>query len=92
MLFVPILCFLFQIPIHYSTAVSTSMVFFIGIYNAIARISFGEIHYLVGVLIGTGAIIGSLMGVKVSRKIPKNYLQFGVAVVLIILAIRMYFV
>jgi len=92
MVFVPILSILFCIPIHYTTAMSVSMIFFIGLYNAGARMVIGEIHYLIGILIGIGAITGSLLGAKVSSKIPKNYLQFGVAAVLIILAIRMYFV
>lgn len=92
MLFVPILCIIFHIPIHYSTAISTSMIFFIGIYNTAARMAISEIHYFIGVLIGIGAITGSLIGTKVSNKIPKDYLQFGVAAVLILLAIRMYFV
>ncbi|MBY8989978.1 MAG: sulfite exporter TauE/SafE family protein [Candidatus Lokiarchaeota archaeon] len=92
LLFVPILCIAFRIPIHYSTAISSSMIFFIGIYNTSARMLFSEIHYVIGILIGIGAITGSLMGAKLSNKIPKNYLQFGVAAVLILLAIRMYFV
>lgn len=92
MLFVPILCILFQIPIHYSTAISTSMIFFIGIYNTGTRMVTSEIHYLIGILIGIGAITGSLIGTKVSNKISKTYLQFGVAIILILLAVRMYFV
>lgn len=91
-LFVPILCILFRIPIHYSTAISASMIFFIGIYNTAARMFISEIHYFIGILIGIGAITGSLIGTKVSNKIPRNYLQFGVAAVLILLAIRMYFI
>lgn len=92
MLFVPILCILFHIPIHYSTAISSSMIFFIGIYNTSVRMVFSEIYYVIGILIGIGAITGSFIGAKVSNKIPKDYLQFGVAAVLIFLAIRMYFV
>jgi uncharacterized membrane protein YfcA len=92
MVFVPILSNLFEMPIHFTTATSAAMIFFLGIYNAGARMVIGEIHYLVGVLIAIGAIVGSLLGTKVSKKIPKVALQFLVAVVLIILAIRMYFV
>ena len=92
LLFVPILCIIFHIPIHYSTAISSSMIFFIGIYNTSVRMVFSEIHYTIGILIGIGAITGSLMGARISNKIPKNYLQFGVAAVLILLAIRMYFI
>jgi uncharacterized membrane protein YfcA len=92
MVFVPILNNLFKMPIHFTTATSAVMIFFIGIYNAAARMVIGAIHYLIGVLIAIGAIVGSLLGTKVSKKIPKVTLQFLVAVVLIILAIRMYFV
>ena len=92
MLFVPILSILFGMPIHISTATSTSMIFFIGIYNATARMVIGEIHYLIGILIGIGAILGSLYGTRLSKKINKRNLQFFVAVILIGLAIRMYFI
>ncbi|MHA1985714.1 MAG: sulfite exporter TauE/SafE family protein [Promethearchaeota archaeon] len=92
MLFVPILVILFGMPIHISTATSTSMIFFIGIYNASVRVAIGEINYLIGILIGIGAILGSLYGARLSKKIPKHILQFFVAVILIGLAIRMYFI
>ncbi|MHA2007325.1 MAG: sulfite exporter TauE/SafE family protein [Promethearchaeota archaeon] len=92
MVFVPILSILCCIPIHFSTAISVSMIFFINIYNATARMVIGDIHYLIGILLGIGAITGSMLGAKISNKIPKNYLQYGVATVLVILAIRMYFI
>lgn len=92
MLFVPILSILFGMPIHISTATSTSMIFFIGIYNAAARMVIGEIHYLIGILIGIGAILGSFYGTRLSKKINKRNLQFLVAVILMGLAIRMYFI
>ena len=91
MLFVPILNIFYGIPIHYATAVSTSIIFFIAIYNATARMFIGEIVYLAGILIGSGAIFGAIFGSKVSNKFPKRYLQFFVAAILMGLAIRMYF-
>ncbi|MHA2280316.1 MAG: sulfite exporter TauE/SafE family protein [Promethearchaeota archaeon] len=92
MLFVPILSIIFGLPIHVSTATSTTMIFFIGIYNASVRVVIGDINYPLGILLGIGAILGSLYGVRLSKKIPKQYLQFFVAVILIGLAIRMYFI
>ena len=92
MVFVPILSNLFEMPIHFTTAISTTMIFFLGIYNTSVRVVIGEIHYLIGILIAIGAITGSLLGTKISIKIPKIALQFLVAGVLIALAIRMYFV
>jgi len=92
MVFVPMLSILFGMPIHISTAMSTTMIFFIGIYNATIRITIGKIHYLIGILLGSGAVLGSLYGTRLSKKIRKHILQFFVAVVLIGLAIRMYFI
>ncbi len=87
----PSLHILLQYPIHNSTAISTGIIFFTAIYNTIAKSIIGEIDYLIGFLIGIGAIFGSIFGARISGKIPKNYLQFFVAIVLMGLAIRMYF-
>lgn len=92
MLFVPILSIIFEMPIFISTATSTAMIFFIGTYNASVRMAIGSINYPIGILIGIGAILGSLYGTKLSKKIRKHHLQFFVAVILIGLAIRMYFI
>lgn len=92
MLFVPIMSIIFKLPIHFATAVSTATIFLIGIYNTAVRVTFGEIHYFIGLLIGIGAIIGSIFGTKFSKKIHKHILQFFVAIILIGLAIRMYFI
>ena len=78
-------------PIHNATAISTSIIFFTAIYNTIIKILFGEINYLIGILIAIGAILGSIFGAKVSKKMPKIALQFFVATILMGLAIRMYF-
>ena len=91
MLFVPTLSIIFEIPIHFATAISSVMIFFIGIYNATVKIFIGEIYYIGGILIAIGAIFGSIVGTKVSGKMPKSHLQFLVAIVLMALAIRMYF-
>jgi len=87
----PALHIVLQYPIHNSTAISTSIIFFTAIYNTIVKSFLGQINYLIGILIGLGAILGSIFGAKISRKIPRNYLQFIVAIVLMGLAIRMYF-
>ncbi|MEJ2296069.1 MAG: sulfite exporter TauE/SafE family protein [Candidatus Lokiarchaeota archaeon] len=87
----PSLHIVLNYPIHYSTAISTSIIFFTAIYNTIIKAIIGEIDYIVGILITIGAIFGSIVGAKISKRMPRIYLQFFVAIVLIILAIRMYF-
>ncbi len=87
----PSLHIVLQYPIHNATAISTSIIFFTAIYNTIVKSFLGQIDFLIGIFIGIGAILGSIFGAKVSNKIPRNYLQFIVAIVLMGLAIRMYF-
>jgi uncharacterized membrane protein YfcA len=87
----PALNIVLEYPIHNATAISTSIIFFTAIFNTIVKIFLGEINYLIGILIVIGSILGSIFGAKISSKIPRNYLQFIVAIVLMGLAIRMYF-
>lgn len=87
----PSLHIILQYPIHNATAISTSIIFFTAIYNTIVKALFGKIDFLIGALIGIGAILGSIFGAKISSKIPRKHLQFIVAIVLMGLAIRMYF-
>ncbi|MFX1573377.1 MAG: sulfite exporter TauE/SafE family protein [Promethearchaeota archaeon] len=87
----PSLNIILHYPIHNSTAISTGIIFFTAIYNTIAKSIVGEIDYIIGLLIGIGTIFGSFFGAKISGKMSKKYLQFFVAIVLMGLAIRMYF-
>ncbi|MFX1504306.1 MAG: sulfite exporter TauE/SafE family protein [Promethearchaeota archaeon] len=87
----PSLNIVLHYPIHNATAISIGMIFFTAIYNTIAKSIAGQINYLIGIVIGLGAISGSIFGAYISGKMPKNYLRFFVALVLMGLAIRMYF-
>ncbi|MFX0105574.1 MAG: sulfite exporter TauE/SafE family protein [Candidatus Hodarchaeota archaeon] len=87
----PALHVILQYPIHNATAISVGIICFTAIYNTIAKSIIGQIDYLIGILIGMGAILGSILGAKISGKMPRSYLQFFVAIVLMGLAIRMYF-
>lgn len=87
----PSLHIILQYPIHNATAISIGIIFFTAIYNTIAKSIIGQIDYLIGILIGVGGILGSVFGAKISGKIPKRQLQFLVAIVLMVLAIRMFF-
>jgi len=87
----PSLNIVLDYPIHYSTAISTSIIFFTAIYNTIIKAILGEIDFVVGILVAIGSILGSIVGAKISKRMPRMYLQFFVAIVLIVLAVRMYF-
>jgi len=87
----PTLNLVLSFPIHNSTAISTSIIFFTAIYNTTIKSLIGQIDYLIGILIAVGSILGAIIGAKLSKKIPKVFLQFFVAIVLIGLALRMFF-
>ncbi len=87
----PSLNMVLNFPIHNSTAISTSIIFFTAIYNTVIKSFIGQIDYLIGLFIAIGSILGSILGAKISRKMRKSYLQFFVSIVLIGLAIRMFF-
>jgi len=87
----PTLNILLGFPIHYSTAISTSIIFFTAIFNTIYNSFFGQIDYLIGIFVGIGAVSGTIVGAKISDKMPKIYLQFFVSIVLIGLSINMFF-
>lgn len=90
-IYTPVLNVILGYSIHISTATSTGIIFFTAIYTVIAKMFFGQINYTIGLVIGIGSVMGSIVGAKISKKIPKTHLQFIVAIVLIVLAIRMYF-
>ena len=87
----PSLNIVLDFPIHNSTAISTSIVFFTAIYNTIIKSITGQIDIIVGIIISIGSIFGSIIGAKISKKMPKFYLKLFVAIVLISLAITMFF-
>ncbi|MHA1106765.1 MAG: sulfite exporter TauE/SafE family protein [Promethearchaeota archaeon] len=87
----PSLNLVLNYPIHNSTAISTSIIFFTAIYNTIIKIFLGQIDYITGLFIAIGSISGSILGAKISKKISRIYLQLIVAIVLMVLAIRMFF-
>jgi hypothetical protein len=87
----PSLNIVLDFPIHNSTAISTSIVFFTAIYNTIIKSITGQIDIIVGIIISIGSILGSIIGAKISKKMPKFYLKLFVAIVLMGLAITMFF-
>lgn len=70
----PILHTIFQFPIHYAAAESTSILFINSIYNFFIYAIRGQVDYIIGLSIGLGMIIGSYIGSSVAPKIPKHYI------------------
>jgi uncharacterized membrane protein YfcA len=70
---------------------STGVIFFTAIVNTIIKSIYGQIDYMVGLLMAVGAVFGAIFGAKISKHMPKVQLQFLVAIILMFLAIRMFF-
>ena len=87
----PSLHIIFGFPIHYATAISSSIVFFTAIFNLILLIQYGNINYMIGIFIAIGSVIGAILGARLSQRMPKQYLQIFVAVLLIFIGINMLF-
>lgn len=87
----PTLHYIFQFPIYYATANSTGIIFFTSIYNVIVKSVLGKIDFIIGILMGTGGLIGAYFGAKISQKISRKKLTIILAIVLLIGSIRMFF-
>ena len=87
----PSLHIIFGFPIHYATAISSSIVFFTAFFNLILLIYYGKINYMVGIFLAIGSVIGAILGAKLSQRMPKQYLQIFVAILLIFIGINMLF-
>jgi uncharacterized membrane protein YfcA len=70
----PLLHTVFQFPIHFATAESTSILFVNSIYNFIIFAIRGQVDYVIGISIGSGMVIGSYIGASIAPKIPKHYI------------------
>jgi uncharacterized membrane protein YfcA len=70
----PILHTVFQFPIHFAAAESTSILFVNSIYNFFIYAIRGQVDYIIGLSIGFGMIIGSYVGSSIAPKIPKHYI------------------
>ncbi|MBD3338172.1 MAG: TSUP family transporter [Candidatus Lokiarchaeota archaeon] len=80
---------LLGLSIHTSTATSAGIMFFTAVFNVIIKILFGEINYLIGIILAIGVVFGGLLGAKISYKMPKIQLQLFVAIIMIFLGINM---
>ncbi len=87
----PVLNLVLGFPIHNATAISTSIIFFTAIYNTIIKSIYGQINFVIGILLAAGCVVGSVLGAKISDKMPKYQLRLFVGIVLIALGINMFF-
>lgn len=89
-LLVPILIYGFKVPTHIATATS---IFSLTIYSsvgAISQIFYSSIDWQIVLWGGIGVLIGSQLGVLLSKKIPGKVILQMLSVLLIIIGFRLY--
>lgn len=90
-LLVPILIYIFKVPPHYATATS---IFSLCLYTSVGVISqvfYENIDWPTVLWGGFGIILGSQLGVALSRKIPGKVIMQMLSVLLVIIGVRMFF-
>lgn len=89
-LLVPILIYGFKVPTHVATATS---IFSLTLYSSVGVISqmfYNSIDWMTVFWGGLGVIIGSQIGVLLSKKIPGKVILQMLSVLLIVIGFRMY--
>ncbi len=84
----PTLHEVFNLPIHYATAGSTAIIFFVSIFNTIIYGLQGLIDWAIGISLGIGMIFGARIGAITASKIPRWLTLIIIAVVMIFTGFR----
>ncbi|MEC0281268.1 sulfite exporter TauE/SafE family protein [Terribacillus saccharophilus] len=90
-LLVPVLIYVFKVPTHNATATS---IFSLTLYSAVGVVSqlfYGQIDWSIVLFGGIGVIIGSQLGVYLSKLLPGKVVIQMLSVLLVAIGIRMYF-
>ncbi|WP_121614179.1 sulfite exporter TauE/SafE family protein [Mesobacillus foraminis] len=90
-LLVPILIYLFKVSTHNATATS---IFSLTLYSSVGVVSqmfYSSIDWVTVLWGGIGVIIGSQIGVLLSRKIPGKVIIQMLSILLMVIGFRMYF-
>lgn len=90
-LLVPILVYLFGVPIHQATATS---IFSLSIYSfigVITHILYNNVNWSIVFWGGIGVILGAQVGVIIARKLSERTILKMLSIVLCIVGFRMYF-
>jgi uncharacterized protein len=89
-LLVPILIYAFKVPTHIATATSIFSLTIYSMVGAVSQLFYSSIDWNTVLWGGIGVIIGSQIGVLLSRKIPGKVILQMLSVLLIIIGFRIY--
>ena len=84
----PTLYGVFNLPIHYATAGSTSIIFFTAIFNTITYGIQQKINWVIGITMGLGMMVGGRIGAKFASRISRWLTLMIITVLLVITGMR----
>jgi uncharacterized protein len=90
-LLVPILIYLFKVPTHNATATSIFSLTLYSTAGVVSQLFYGQIDWSIVLFGGIGVIIGSQLGVYLSKLLPDKVVVQMLSVLLVVIGIRMYF-
>ncbi len=90
-LLVPMLIYLFKIPIHQATATSIFTLCLYTTVGVISQLYYQNIDWMVVICGGIGVMIGANIGVILSKRISGKLVLQMLSVLLIIIGVRLYF-
>jgi uncharacterized membrane protein YfcA len=90
---VPALTSLLNFPVHIATATSHFILAFMALAGTIVHIIQGHFKtgWLTTILIGFGVVIGAQFGARLSDKIKAQWIIHALAVALLLVGIRLFF-
>lgn len=90
-LLIPILIYGFKVPTHHATATSIFSLCMYTTVGVFSQMYYGNIDWITVLWSGFGVIIGSQLGVLLSKKIPGKIIIQMLSLMLVIIGFRMFF-
>jgi uncharacterized membrane protein YfcA len=89
---VPLLIFLMKVPIKRSVGTSLAVIVMVISVGLLAQVILhpDDIHWDIAAVLIVGSFVGSFIGKWMNKVMPENVLRYAFAVVLVIVAIRMF--
>jgi uncharacterized membrane protein YfcA len=88
---VPLLLWLIRLDQRRAAATSLAAIVPTAIAGSTAYLAAGHIDVIAGLLVAAGGIGGSLIGTRLLRTLPLGWLRWGFIVLLVLVAVRMFF-
>lgn len=87
---VPLMLWLLRFEQRRAAATSLAAIVLSSLAGSLAYFATGHVDVVVGLVVGVGGIVGSLIGARLLRILPIVWLRWGFIVLLVVIAVRMF--